>query len=492
MLNNIYQSLDPVAFSIGPLTVRWYGIAYVLGFICVAFIMWRVAKKWKVRFSDEALMTVMLCAIIGVILGARLGYCLFYGVGYYFENPAEIFLFSNGGMSFHGGLIGALLGGILAAKLTGIPYLILADIAVIGAPLGLFFGRCANFINGELWGAPTDAPWGVVFANAGGIARHPSQLYEAFLEGLVIFAVLYVLSRKTPPRPRGTFLGTFLVMYGVFRFCIEFVRLPDAQLGYLLDTTWLTMGQVLSVPLILAGVLLLVFAWKMRLPQVGLCEEVSESERTPECEDSHDRAQKDTKKYANEDANKSENPQENAHDEAMDIYDIHQNPLGYTKLRRNMLLDEGEYVLYVLAIIQDEQGNFLITRRGDTKKWAAGHWEVQGGGVRAGESCSEAVVREVFEEVGLDIEGVAANPIYSYDNTDLERKDNYIVNIYHLHINFSESSVRLCEREASEFKLASWDEICKINEEGKFLHFKRICEAMSAEGYLSNSGEVLA
>ena len=272
MLNDIYQSLDPIAFSFGPIVVRWYGIAYVLGFVCAALVMYRVSKRWKVRIDADSLITIMFCVIIGVIIGGRLGYVLFYGNGEYLKNPLEILAFNHGGMSFHGGLIGALVAGIVAAKLTKIPYLTLADLGCIGAPIGLFFGRCANFINGELWGAPTDVAWGVVFGgSAGTMPRHPSQLYEALLEGVILFAVLYFLSRKQPPRRRGTFLGLFLIMYGCFRFVIEFVREPDVQLGYLWGG-WLTMGQQLSVPLILVGIGVLVYAIKMKLPQQGLPE----------------------------------------------------------------------------------------------------------------------------------------------------------------------------------------------------------------------------
>ncbi len=270
MLNEIYQSLDPVAFSLGPLSVRWYGIAYVVGFICAALILYRVARRWKVRVDVDALLTVMVCVIVGVIVGARLGYVLFYGDGYYLSHPLEILAFNKGGMSFHGGLIGALLSGIVAARITKIPYLTLADLGCIAAPVGLFFGRCANFVNGELWGAPTDAAWGVVFGGAAGMMpRHPSQLYEALLEGVVIFVVLYALSRREPPRPRGTFLGLFLMMYGTFRFLVEFVREPDVQLGYLWGG-WLTMGQLLSLPLIIVGVAVFVYALRRRLPQRGL------------------------------------------------------------------------------------------------------------------------------------------------------------------------------------------------------------------------------
>ncbi len=269
MLNDLYHLLDPVAFTVGPFSVRWYGIAYVLGFLCAGIVISQVAKRWRLRFSIDDLLTVLVCAIIGVIVGARLGYCLFYGNGYFLQNPLAILQTSQGGMSFHGGLIGALLGGVVAAKLTGIPYATLADLGCIAAPIGLFFGRCANFVNGELWGGPTDLPWGVVFGGAAGtMPRHPSQLYEALLEGVIIFCVLFALSRRRPPRPRGTFLGLFLVMYGIFRFLIEFVREPDEQLGYLFGG-WLTMGQLLSVPLVVVGIAVLLWATKARLPEQG-------------------------------------------------------------------------------------------------------------------------------------------------------------------------------------------------------------------------------
>ena len=269
MLNDIYQGLDPIAFSLGPLVVRWYGLAYVLGFVCAAAIIYFVAKRWKLGMSEDNLLTLMVCAIVGVVLGARIGYVLFYGDGYYLAHPLEILAFNQGGMSFHGGLVGLLIGGAVAARMTRIPFLTLADLGSIAAPIGLFFGRCANFVNGELWGAPTDGPLGVVFGGAAGmIPRHPSQLYEAVLEGLVIFCVLFALSRKRPPRPQGTFLGAFLVLYGIFRFLIEFVREPDVQLGYLWGG-WLTMGQVLSAPLIVAGIALLIYAARTRHPQAG-------------------------------------------------------------------------------------------------------------------------------------------------------------------------------------------------------------------------------
>ena len=270
MLNTIYQAIDPIAFSIGPFDVRWYGIAYIAGFACAGFILWNVARRWKVRIDEDAMLTIVLCVVLGVIFGGRLGYVLFYGDGYFLEHPEKILAFNQGGMSFHGGLIGVLIAGMIACRMTHIPFLTLADLACIAVPIGLFFGRCANFINGELWGAPTDLPWGVVFGgSAGDVPRHPSQLYEALLEGAVMFVVLYALSYKKPTLPRGTFFGLFFMLYGIFRFMVEFIREPDVQLGYLWGG-WLTMGQLLSVPLIVAGIGILIYALKMKLPQKGL------------------------------------------------------------------------------------------------------------------------------------------------------------------------------------------------------------------------------
>lgn len=269
MLNDIYHMLDPVAFSIGPFTARWYGIAYIVGFLLAILVMYFVAKRWKVRFSADDVCVVLLAGMLGVIIGGRLGYVLFYNFELYAAHPLEILNFAHGGMSFHGGFVGALVGGVIAAKIIKMPYLSLVDLVIIGAPLGLFFGRCANFVNGELWGAPTDLPWGVVFGgSAGMIPRHPSQLYEALLEGLLLFVILFVMSRRRPPYPRGTFTGVFMLGYGLARFLVEFVRLPDVQLGYLYGD-WFTMGQLLSIPLIIAGIALLVYAHMTKHAQEG-------------------------------------------------------------------------------------------------------------------------------------------------------------------------------------------------------------------------------
>lgn len=266
-LNELYHALDPVAFSLGPLVVRWYGLAYLAGFIVAGIVMYRVARRWELDLSADDVMSIVIGIAFGIIIGARLFYVIFYGAGYYLEHPLEIFATWDGGMSFHGGLAGAVVGGSIVCRQLGISIATVCDLGVIGAPWGLFFGRCANFVNGELWGKETDLPWGVMFETGGGVFRHPSQLYEAVLEGLVIFAVLYLMSRRRPPRPQGTFMGAFLVLYGVFRFLIEFVRVPDAQLGYLFGP--ITMGQCLSLPLVVLGVVLLVAAHRLDRPQVG-------------------------------------------------------------------------------------------------------------------------------------------------------------------------------------------------------------------------------
>ncbi|MDO4404641.1 MAG: prolipoprotein diacylglyceryl transferase [Atopobiaceae bacterium] len=267
-LNDLYHSLNPVALTLGPLTIRWYGLAYLFGFIFCGIIMYRTGRRWRLNLTADDVVTLMTGIACGVIIGGRLGYVLFYGKGYYLQHPLSIFMLNEGGMSFHGGMIGAILGAYISHAGISTSFGTLCDLVAIGAPVGLFLGRCANFINGELWGKETALPWGVMFDDAGGgaVFRHPTQLYEALLEGLLLFCVQYVLSLKRPPRYQGTFVGVFMLLYGCFRFLIEFVRLPDAHMGYL-AWGWLTMGQVLSLPLILAGVVMLVIANKRKVPQ---------------------------------------------------------------------------------------------------------------------------------------------------------------------------------------------------------------------------------
>ena len=269
MLNDFYQSLDPIAFSLGPLSVRWYGLAYLAGFVVAGFLLYRIQKRWKLGYEPYDVLTFVCFVAFGIIIGGRLGYCLFYGDGYYLSHPAKILALSNGGMSFHGGLIGAVVAGFAYSRCYGVSFLSLADLVACVAPVGLFFGRCANFTNGELYGAQTDGPLGVDFTGSG-VMYHPSQLYEALLEGAVLLLILLVLSRRYPPRPKGFFLGLFLVLYGLFRICIEFVRLPDVQIGYFFGT-WGTMGQALCLPMIAAGIALLVVSCRLKLPQTSHC-----------------------------------------------------------------------------------------------------------------------------------------------------------------------------------------------------------------------------
>lgn len=245
-----YPTIDPVAFAVGPLAVRWYGLAYVVGFILAALVVRELSKRWGIGLSADDLLDVVFAAVIGLVVGARLGYVVFYGVGTYWSQPLSVFAIWDGGMSFHGGLVGILAAGALVAWRKDIPALRLFDMGAVGAPLGLLFGRLANFVNGELWGRVTDAPWGMVFPRAPGSApRHPSQLYEAALEGLVLFVVLWLLSRRK--RGDGFMIGMMIGLYGVFRIIVEFFREPDIQLGFM--TGSLTMGQLLSVPMVIAG-----------------------------------------------------------------------------------------------------------------------------------------------------------------------------------------------------------------------------------------------
>ncbi len=263
-----FPAIDPIAFRLGPLAVHWYGLAYVAAFVACAVIARAMIRQWGLALDDDDLSTILLAAVVGVIGGARLGYVLIYGNGHYFRNPADVFAIWDGGMSFHGGLVGIMIAGVVVSRMLDMPTLTLWDIGAIGAPTGFLFGRLANFVNGEIWGRTTDVPWGVVFPGAGPVPRHPSQLYEAFLEGLVLLVVMVLLARRVPPRPRGELVGWLLVLYGVFRIAVEVFREPDAQLGFLFGG-WATTGMVLSVPMVVVGVALIRWTRTTRLPQEG-------------------------------------------------------------------------------------------------------------------------------------------------------------------------------------------------------------------------------
>ena len=256
----VYSHPDPVALSLGPLHVRWYGLMYLLGFLAAWWLARRRAARPGSTWTPVEVDDLIFYCALGVILGGRLGWMLFYGTERIFADPLSVLRIWEGGMSFHGGLVGVLVALAMFASRRGKQ---LADVFDFTAPLpaiGFGAGRLGNFINGELWGKPTDVPWAVV---VDGVPLHASQLYEAFLEGLVLFAVLWWFTSK--PRPRWAPSGLFLLCYGVFRFAVEFVRVPDTNRGYLfLD--WVTMGQILSFPMIVAGLWMLGVAYRRNQP----------------------------------------------------------------------------------------------------------------------------------------------------------------------------------------------------------------------------------
>ncbi len=247
-----YPSIDPVAVRIGPLAIRWYGIAYLLGFASGYAVLRRLAARDRVPLTPQAVGDLVSWLAAGVVLGGRLGYVLFYNLPYFLEHPARVLALWEGGMSFHGGLLGAAAALWAFSRRRGLGLLDMGDALALAAPPGLFFGRIANFINGELYGRVTDLPWAMVFPGGGPMGRHPSQLYEALLEGPVLWAVAAWAFRRYPGRS-GAVTAAFLTGYGVFRFLVEFTREPDPQLGFVLGP--FTMGQILSAGMVVAGVL---------------------------------------------------------------------------------------------------------------------------------------------------------------------------------------------------------------------------------------------
>ena len=244
----IYPQIDPVALSLGPLQIHWYGLMYLFGFVGAWFLGRLRAERygWTVTEVED----LLFYGAIGVIVGGRLGYVLFYDLTANLAAPLNIIKVWQGGMSFHGGLIGVLTAFWWFARKTNRSFFAVSDFIAPLVPIGLLTGRIGNFINSELWGKVSDVPWAIVFPNGGPLARHPSQLYEAGLEGLALFIILWLYSAK--PKPLGAISGLFLLGYGGFRFLVEFVRIPDPQYGYL-AFNWLTMGQVLSLPMIIIG-----------------------------------------------------------------------------------------------------------------------------------------------------------------------------------------------------------------------------------------------
>jgi phosphatidylglycerol---prolipoprotein diacylglyceryl transferase len=258
-----FPAINPVLISIGPFAIRWYALAYIVGIIAGWFYARAIIASQKL-WGGPAPITVaeyddfIIWITLGIILGGRIGYVLFYNLPHFIAHPLEVFELWNGGMSFHGGFLGCVVATVAFALRRGLPMLSLGDITTAVAPIGLFLGRIANFINGELWGRPTDVPWAMIFPNGGPVPRHPSQLYEAALEGLVLLIVLGLMVRLGALKRPGLITGAFAVGYGVARSVCELFREPDAQLGFL----WggLTMGMLLCIPLIAAGIGVIAFA----------------------------------------------------------------------------------------------------------------------------------------------------------------------------------------------------------------------------------------
>lgn len=254
-----FPEFDPVAFHVFGFAVHWYGMMYLLGFVGAWWLLRRRARQPGSVWTEAIIDDVLFYSAMGVILGGRIGYMLFYNTEQLLSSPLSLLRIWEGGMSFHGGLLGVLLANWLYARKLKWHFFTLTDFIAPVVPIGLGAGRIGNFINGELWGRVTDVPWGMVFPHGGPLPRHPSQLYQACLEGLVLFILLWGFSAKQ--RPRMAVSGLFLLAYGVFRFAVEFVRQPDPQLGAI-AFDWLTMGQLLSLPMVVLGVVLLLLAYR--------------------------------------------------------------------------------------------------------------------------------------------------------------------------------------------------------------------------------------
>jgi phosphatidylglycerol:prolipoprotein diacylglycerol transferase len=248
-----YPNISPVFFEFGPLQFRWYGLMYLIGLTVAYFLIRHKVDRKGLAITKDQIYDMIVWAALGIFIGGRLGYTLFYNFSYYIQHPAKIIAVWEGGMSFHGGLIGTIVSLIWFSKRQGIPVYTIADLAAAVTPIGLGFGRLGNFINGELYGRATDVDWCMVFPTGGPACRHPSQLYEAGLEGVLLFSVLWMIGRKaTPP---GTIFWSFITGYGMCRFVVELFREPDAHIGFIFGS--LSMGQILSLPMLVVGIFML-------------------------------------------------------------------------------------------------------------------------------------------------------------------------------------------------------------------------------------------
>ena len=247
-----FPNLSPVAFAIGPFQLRWYALAYLVGILSAWFLTKRNIDKYKLGLTSAQLDDLVFYTTLGIILGGRLGYVLFYGRAYFWHHPAEILAVWHGGMSFHGGIAGVILALCHFAKKEKFPFLKITDIVALYVPIGIFLGRLTNFINDELWGRVTTVPWAVKFPSGGYMPRHPSQIYEALSEGVLMFIILNLLWKKEFVRNHyGIISAVFLIIYTASRLCMEFFREPDEQIGFILGQ--ITLGQLLSVPFLLIG-----------------------------------------------------------------------------------------------------------------------------------------------------------------------------------------------------------------------------------------------
>ncbi|MGJ8694250.1 MAG: prolipoprotein diacylglyceryl transferase [Thalassotalea sp.] len=259
-----FPQIDPIIFELGPIALRWYGLMYLIGFIAALFLANKAADKSKGLWTREQVSDLLFYAFLGVVLGGRVGYVLFYQFELFIAEPLYLFKIWEGGMSFHGGLLGVIAAIFIFAYKTNKHYLAVGDFVAPLVPIGLGMGRLGNFINSELWGRQTDVPWAFIFpSDSLQVPRHPSQLYEFFLEGLVLFAILFFLTRK--PRTLGLASGTFLIGYGAFRMFVEMYREPDAHLGFIFS--YISMGQILSLPMVIAGIGLIILGAKIQAKQ---------------------------------------------------------------------------------------------------------------------------------------------------------------------------------------------------------------------------------